>query len=192
MEKGYLYLLVGAVLTATVLLPTQLQLAQFVSLDFFGYVFILTGIREMRTSTKELKNAYYFTVAVLIISLVFSLMPILMLFNMHIVSVLIMLRLFFSIGIFFWLLKAEYIWSPKQENRLDWLMYSIVGFVFLALSTAVVFPLISVRILPFNMFMHISTALQFINTLRYAILIYVLAKLYFEARRNGPGFKRWN
>lgn len=192
MERGYLYLLVGALLTATLLLPSELRLIPFLSLDFLGYVMILMGIREMRTSTKELKNAYYFTIAVLLIDLVFHLMPTLRISNANFFSMLMMSHIFFSIGIFFWLFKAEYIWSPKQENRMDWLMYSVVAFIFLILSAIVVFPLISIRILPTNVFVHVFDALRFVNILRYVVLLYVLVKLYLEARKNGPGFRRWN
>ena len=192
MEKGYLYLLIGALLTATRLLPIGLQLIPFISLDFFGYVLILIGIRAMRTSEKELKNAYYFAVATLLINFALPWFLRIPMLSDSAFFALMVISVFSSIGIFFWLFKAEYIWSPKRETRMDWLIYSIVSFVYLLLYMIVMFPMISFRILPPNILMQIFEGIGFVNILRYIVLIYILVKLYLGARGSSPGLKRWN
>jgi len=196
MERGYLFLLIGALLMASTLLPFNLNLLPFFSLDFFGYVFVLTGIREMRTSAKELRNAYHFGIIAMILrflfplllNLIISVIPFNFLVILPVLSVL--LSVFFKIGIFFWLFKAEYMWAPHAGKRFDWLMYSIVSFVYLLIYGIFMFP-ISLRILPQAVFMNSIEILRFINFLYYAVLIFILAKLYLNARGNTPGFKRW-
>jgi len=188
MERGYLYLLVGGLLLASTLLPFDLNVP-FFSLEFFGYILILMGIREMRTSAKELKNSYYFAVATLILRFA---RPFLIGLATPFQSILPMLNIFFAVGIFFWLFKAEYMWSPHTTKRLDWLMYSIVALAKLVIYGMIAFPMVWIRILPPNVAIHIFEVFRFVVFLYYAVLIYILVKLYLEARRNGSGFKRWN
>jgi len=196
MERGYLFLLIGALLMATTLLPFNVNVLPFFSLDFFGYVFILSGIREMRTSAKELRNSYYFAVTAMILrfllpmllGLIISALPFNFLGILPVLSVV--LSVFFTIGIFFWLFKAEYMWSPHNTKRFDWLMYSIVSLVYLLIYGMFMFP-IGLRLLPDVIFVHSIEIFRFINFLYYAVLIYILAKLYLNARGNTPGFKRW-
>ena len=183
MDRGYLYLLIGALLKASTLLPFNMNFIPFFRLEFFGYLLILMGIREMRTSEKELKNAYYFVVATLMLRFALSFFPTL--------GILAMLNIFFSIGIFFWLFKAEYMWSPNTTKRMDWMIYSIISLIHLVIYGIFMFPAISFRILTQNMISYSFEIFRFINILYYAVLIYILAKLYLDARKNTPGFKRW-
>jgi len=185
MDRGYLYLLIGALLMASTLFPFNINIP-FFSIEFFGYLLILMGIREMRTSAKELKNAYYFAVATLIIRFIAPLAPA----NIH--SILAVLNIFFSVGIFFWLFKAEYMWSPHAAKRFDWLMYSFISLIYLVIYTILMFPMISFRILPQNVIMQSVEVFRFINFFYYAVLIYILVKLYLDARGGTPKFKRWN
>ena len=191
MDKGYLYLLIGALLTATRLLPGNIQLIPFIRLDFLGYILILSGIRGMRTSEKELKNAYYFAVATVLLNFALPWLTRLPMTNIYFFLALMVMSVFASIGIFFWLFKAEYIWSPKRETRMDWLIYSSVSFIYLVLYMVVIFPTMSFRILPPTIFRFIFEGIGFVNILRYAVLIYILVKLYLGARRSTPGFNRW-
>ena len=184
MERGYLYLLIGALLKATTLLPFNINLP-FFRLEFFGYLLILIGIREMRTSEKELKNAYYFVVATLIIRFIRSFVP----FNLY--GILALLNIFFSVGIFFWLFKAEYMWSPQTTKRMDWLIYSIVSLIYLVIYGIFMFPMISFQVLSQNVISYSFEIFRFIAILYYAVLIYILVKLYLDARNNSSGFKRW-
>ena len=195
MERGYLYLLIGAALTATTLLPFNINPIPFISLTFIGYLLVLTGIRSMRTSEKELKNAYHFAIATLIIPWLLRLFTMINMTNffwIQFLRVLSALGIFASIGIFFWLFKAEYMWSPKRESRIDWLMYSIVSFVYLVLYVMIAFPTISLRFLTPAMAMLISEGARFVNILRYIILLYVLAKLYLDVRKNVSDYKPWH
>jgi len=192
MERGYLYLLIGALLTASSLLPFNLNIP-FFSLEFFGYMLILWGIREMRTSATELKNSYYFAVATLASRFMLPLVlavtrPIA---DVNFSGIFYILNIFFAVGIFFWLFKAEYMWSPNTAKRIDWLMYSIVSLVYLVVCVIVVFPVFRSQILSQNVFRQIDEVYRFFNFFYYAVLIYILAKLYLDSRRNMPGFKRW-
>jgi len=192
MDRGYLYLLIGALLKATTLLPFDLNLLPFFRLDFIGYLLILTGVREMRTSSNELKNAYYFAVATLLLRFIpFLLSPINAIMPVNILGILPVLNIFFSVGIFFWLFKAEYMWSPHTSKRMDWLIYSIVALIKLVFYIALSFAMIDLFTLPLNLW-QILEGMRFINILYYIVLIYILVKLYLEARGDAPGFKRRN
>ena len=194
MERGYLYLLIGALLTATGSLPINLNVLPFFSLEFFGYLLILMGIREMRTSAKELRNAYYFTIITLglrfILPLALMVLPRTIVVN-SLFSIFYISIIFFSLGIFFWLFKAEYMWSPHTAKRVDWLMYSIVSLVYLGIYIIVVFSVISEQVLSRNAFRNVVDVFRFMPFLYYAVLIYILVKLYLDARGSMPGFKRW-
>ena len=188
MERGYLYLLIGALLKASTLLPFNMNVIPFFSLEFFGYLLIIMGIRYMRTSEKELKNSYYFTIATLMIRFI---LPLVRTTNFNFFSILTVLNIFFSVGIFFWIFKAEYMWSPHTTKRMDLLIYSIVSLIYLVIYGIFIFPMISFRILSQNAISYSFEVLRFINILYYGVLIYILVKLYLEARKNTPGFDRW-
>jgi len=189
MERGYLFLLIGALLTASGLLPLNLNVIPFFSLEFFGYAMILWGIREMRTSAKELRNANNFAIITLGLRFIFPLIVVLVrpIIPAYFLGFFPMLIAFFSVGIFFWLFKAEYMWSPHTSKRVDWLMYSVISLIYLVIYGIFMLPMISVRILPQNA----VEIFRFITFLYYAVLIYILVKLYLDARGNRPGFKRW-
>ena len=191
MDRGYLYLLIGALLMASTLFPFNINIP-FFSIEFFGYLLILMGIREMRTSAKELKNAFSFAVVTLALRFILRLFPIPTGPAAPFYDIFPILNIFFAVGIFFWLFKAEYMWSPHTTKRIDWLMYSIVALIRLVIYGIITFPTVSSRILPPNLVVNIFEGFQFVNFLYYAVLIYILVKLYLEARRNSSGLKRWN
>ena len=185
MERGYLVILVGAVILA---------LGAFTAFRFpmLAYLLIMGGLHSMPTAAKELKSANIFTVVALVLSLLFAWGPRFLWTNIYINSLLATIQMFFSIGIFFWLFKAEYMWSPKSSTRIDWLLYSVVSLVYLVINALMLFPTISFRILPINLMRQASNTLELIDMLYYATLIFILAKLYLDARKNRPGFQRWD
>ena len=185
MDKGYLLILIGAGLGA-------LGSLGIFSFALGGYLLIAAGVHYLPTSTKELRTAMIFAFIALALNLRFFLLPRFVLSNPYINSFLSVLYLFFAVGAFFWILKAEYIWSPHSRKRMDLLMFSGVALIYLLISLVSLFPWISMRILPFNMMMPLFEVIRFVNILYHGVLIYILAKLYLEARQNGPGLKRWH
>ena len=213
MDKGYLLILIGAIVSATIVFPFPLPagvLELWYRVALWGYALIAMGIRYMHTSRKELNNALNFTYAALITALALSWLPRLITFNMHVIFFMMILQMFFSLGIFFWLFKAEYMWAPHMNKRIDWMLYSGIALIHLIvvlipavanafgtqsfnLATTWFFIITSVY---FSVQMPAPTtmaqAFVFINLLYNVILIYILVKLYLDARRNSSGLKRWN
>jgi len=184
MDKGYLLILIGAGLSAF----SSLGIMNFA---FGGYLLLVAGVHYLPTSAKELRTAMIFAIVALVLNLRFFLLPRFLLANIYISSFLSITYLFFAVGAFFWLLKAEYIWSPHSRKRMDLLMYSGVSLIFLLANLIWQFPWISMRMIPINI-MHLFEIIRFINILYHGVLIFILVKLYLEARRNGPGLRRWH
>lgn len=184
MDKGYLFILIGASLGAL----NSLGIFNFA---LGGYLLVAAGIHYLPTSSKELRAAMIFIFSALALNLRFFLLPGFLLRNFYLNSFLSILYLFFAVGAFFWLLKAEYIWSPHKRKRMDLLMYSGVALVYLLMSLISLFPWMMIHILPFNI-ISLFEIIRFVNILYYGILIYILVKLYLEARQNGPGLRRWH
>jgi len=215
MDKGYLLILIGAILSATIVLPFPLpdELLNFWHrASLWGYALISMGIRYIYTSQKELHNARLFTYAALIVSLGLSWLPNLISLNAQVMFLLMGLHMFFSLGLFFWLFKAEYMWSPHANKRIDWMLYSAIALVhlvmFLIPAVAAAFGTQNFNLLSTwffivtNIYSSVSVSVSatttmanafvFINLLYNIILYYVLVKLYLDARRNAPGVNRWN
>jgi len=213
MDKGYLLILVGAILSATIVLPLPLPfeiLDLWHRVSLWGYVLIAVGIRYLHASQKELDNARMFTYGALIAALGLSWLPSRMTLSSQVMFLMMTLHLFFSLGLFFWLFKAEYMWAPHANKRIDWMLYSGIALVhlimFLIPAVAVVFGTQNFNLILAWLFMSttiytagnalaittMSNAFVLINLLYNIVLFYILIKLYLEARKNGSGLKRWN
>ena len=181
-NKGYLLILIGAVVTALS------QIGNFTYLALAGYLVVVVGLHCLPGSTKELRTATFFIFSVLII---WSLRFFLVLPNIIIEkpnaystnSFLIILQVFFSVGAFFWVLKAEYIRCPHPGKRTDLLIYSGAAFFQLAIRTIFVIPWFNVKLYLFNMFFQMNEISRFINTFYHVVLIYIFAKLYIETKQ---------
>ena len=191
-EKGYLCLLVGALLLATRLLPAfdifTPNFILFFGLSVFGYLLILMGIRAIQTPKKELESGYAFAFIAFILRFIHFLLLITSssIMATDFFRIFIMLSFFFSVGTFFLLFKAEYMWSSDTTKRGNWFVYSAVALVKLVNYGVMMFPDISFRILPLDVVITIFEAFRFVLLLHYAVLIYILVRLYLEARRNAP------
>lgn len=191
MERGYLLILISAGISA-------LSALGMINFAFGGYLLIAAGLHYLPTAAKELRTAAKFTYITLALSLGFTLferiLPSIFVFNPYVSSFGYIIYLFFSVGIFFWLLKAEYIWSPHARKRMDLLIYSGVALIYLLLNTFNVLSWLHIDLLMFNLNMGVNffRISDFIDILYHSVLIFILAKLYLEARQNGSGLKRWN
>lgn len=183
MVRGYLLILIAAGISAFFGLTTG-------GVVFWGYLLIAAGIHYLPTSPKELRIANIFTFAGLILSLRFWLpLHLIPIFSIH--DFLSILQLFFGIGAFFWILKAEYIWSPHRGKRIDFYMYSGISLIYLIIRVISAFPRIFMGLLPFELWFNLFAFLPVVGLIYHGILIYILAKLYHQANKHAPGLKRW-
>jgi|GEM_PF-2274988 len=197
MGKGYLFILIGAVLSANLLVPLPPDLAVIWNrLNLWGYLLIALGIRELRGSIKELQSARFFTLGALIAGISFNLVVAGRL-NILFMHLLIVGQLFFSMGIFFWILKGEYMWLPNRFRRLDLIIYSGVAVVYLLTFAIFLAPNFfphhfwqyTVQFLsrtPLTLDLSFTAggnALMITSILYYVVLWFTLAKLYMETRR---------
>ena len=189
-ERGYLFLLIGVGMLAA---PTLLGAPNDVA--GFGWIPLFMGIRSMRTSGRELQNALYFAIFGLVISwsLWFGIefVPELF-FQFQLVSLFIVLRVFFDAGTFFWLLKAEYMWAPNQQKRLEWLGFSAVGATYFLVSAIITFSTTSMFDLPINILFSLFRISRPIAIVYHGVLVFIFVKLYLEAKGNSGGLRRWN
>ena len=189
-DRGYLFLLIGVVLIASPLLGVPNDIASF------GTIFIFIGIRSMQTSQRELQNALYFAIFGLIINwsswLGVELIPDFFI-QFRLVPLLFVLERFFDIGVFFWLLKAEYMWAPNKQKRLEWLGSSALGAVYFFMIALTVFSGVDLLInLSPNMLFLIFRIRRPLSLAYYGSLVFIFAKLYHESRGGGSGLRRWN
>jgi len=189
-DRGYLFLLIGAVLIASPLLGVPNDIASF------GTIFIFIGIRSMQTSQRELQNALYFAIFGLIVSwsLWFGVELIPEFFiQFRLVPLLFVLELFFEIGVFFWLLKAEYMWAPNKQKRLEWLGSSALGAVYFFMIVLSVFSGADLLMnLPSNVLFSIFRFIRPLSLAYYGAVVFIFAKLYHESRGGGSELRRWN
>jgi len=183
MITGYLFILIGAGLNAL----SSLGVFNFA---LGGYLIVAGGIHHLPTSVKELRIAIKFAFVALGISLAFTLFRGVLMSNFWLNGFAYVLYTFFSVGTFFWVLKAEYIWSPHAKKRMDLLVYSVVALLHLVLTTFDVVSWLNVNLVLLSF--RLVEFTRFVNLLRYLVLLFILAKLYLESRRNGPGLRRWN
>lgn len=183
-ERGYLLLLIGAGL----MVFTALPMINFGFL-FAGMLLILNGVINMRTSAKELEYAKYSAIIALVCGLILSFFvrPL----SVQLVILVIILQLFFEISTFFWLFKAEYMWSPQQRRRIDWLIYTFAAGLHLLVTMFLYLPVIGFRVLPLVGIFNLFNVQLFTMFLHYGVLIFILVKLYLEAKGNAPGLRRW-
>jgi len=180
MDKGYLFVLIGAILAATLFVPLPVVVMYWWSrMTFWGYLLISFGMRSIPGSQKELKYAQLATLTTLAVQTLLS-------FGIGRSGILnialIILQTFASMCIFFWLLKSEYMWSPSTSKKIDLLMYSIIAAIFLVLQVSLILAIFSAPHLRIFL-LTLQNALQFVNILYYGILIFILAKLYLDARK---------
>ena len=187
-ERGYLLLLIGVGMLAS---PTLLGVPGDVA--GFGWIPIFMGIRSMQTSGRELQNALYFAIFGLVISwslwLGVELIPELF-FQFRLIQPLIVLEMFFDVGTFFWLLKAEYMWAPNRQKRLEWLGFSAIGAVHFLVVAVTVFAGTGLFNLQSNLLFQMFRIMRPLSLAYYGVLVFIFAKLYLESR-NGSGLRRW-
>jgi len=193
MERGYLFILVGILIIMPLFIPLPLPDESLLIWRRFlnwGYFMIAMGLMNTGTAFKELKSARFFTLATLIIGIALPHVPRMMFFNLSMALIFTILYAFFSAGIFFWILKAEYMWSPSRSNRIDLLIYSLVAIVYLMARIMVVLPLFIAMTV--NTFETLSNLLEAVSIFYYIVLIFLFAKLYFAARNDRSGMQQWN
>ena len=179
MDKGYLFILIGAIFSARLFinLPSELMF-WWSRLTFFGYIMISAGLRLISGTDEELRRAQLFNFITLITQVVLS-------WGFGRGGVLGLainiLHAFSSLCIFFWLLKSEYMWSPSLSKKTDLTMYSVIAVIFLALRVVLMLPIFSI-ISP-SLLLSLVDILRFVNILYYGILIFILVKLYNATRR---------
>jgi len=183
MAKGYLLILIGAVLSTTLLIPLPPALMQIWGrLTFLGYLIITFGLRGINGSAKELQSARFFLLTTLLIQIATPWLPQLFGGSLHVRFLLAMTQIFFMIGIFFWLFKSEYMWSPRGDKRLDLLIYSGVSVLYFVVYALFLSPMIGISFPGLDR-LTLLRVFQFFNIFYYVVLWFTLAKLYMEARR---------
>lgn len=187
-ERGYLFLLIGVgMLASSTLLGAPSDVAGF------GWIPLFMGIRSMQTSQREVQNALYFAIFGLVISwslwLGLELVPTFFM-QFSLVQPLVVLQLFFNIGTFFWLLKAEYMWAPNKQKRLEWLGFSVIGAGHFLLLAVTVFAGTDLFSLPIGLLIPIFMLMRPLSLAYYGFLVFIFAKLYLESR-GGSGLRRW-
>jgi len=184
-ERGYLYLLIGGAMLAS---PTLLFIPGDVA--GFGWIPIFMGIRSMQTSPREVQNALYFAIFGMFISwslrLGVEIVPEFFIQN-QLVPLLSILREFFTVGVFFWLLKAEYMWSPNQQKRIEWMGFSAIGLVYFLMMAVFIF---AGQGIPMEIVLFTLRIFRPLSLVYYGVLVFIFAKLYLESR-NGSGLRRW-
>jgi len=183
MGKGYLLILIGAVLSATLLLPLPAGISDIWGrLTFMGYLIVVIGLREVNGSAKELQSARFFLLVAMLIRIATPWVPQLLGNSVHVRVLLEVLQVFFTLGVFFWLLKSEYMWSPNGFKRMDLLLYSGISVVYLLTYGLFWMRVTGVIALGLD---HVTLLrmVQFFNIFYYVVLWFTLAKLYVEARK---------
>ena len=181
-QKAYLFILIGAVMSATMFIPLPPEIMRLWSfLTFWGYLLISAGLPGLNRPTKEVQNARLFTLLALLTNFITPFVPQLFGVTRVLTFATGSLQVFFSVGIFFWVLKAEYMWSPRGSKRTDFIVYSFVAAIYLAIYIMFLSPLIGIGLSTPLMFT-LLRALQFTNILYYVILLFTLIKLYRESR----------
>jgi len=216
MATGYLLILIGTIIAATFAFPIpfiQGILDIFSTFSLWGYVMIGIGMRYLPISKKEMITAFKFNSGVIFTMMAISwlprILPSFIPMDGSFIVVLMLLYQIFSIGLYFWLFKAEYMWSPHASKRLHLLMYSGVGIIYFLLffipSLFVIFRIQNIAMMlswfqmtvvlfsryPLSPVGMIGNLFTFFNILYYAFLFYIIIKLYSDARGTQPGFKRW-
>lgn len=189
MEKGYLWILVGAVLSTHLLvpiIPSELM-PLWSRLSFWGFLFISLGMRQIQGTEKELKYAQFFAMMSLLLRLGLPWFPNLL--APMLVLALNLLLVFSPLAIFFWFLKSEYLWSPSSAKRMDWYVYSAIALAYLILNLVFMLPTLQ-RFIPLNV-IALLNAIQFVNLLYNIVLIGLLVKIYLEAKKDN-GLTKWN
>jgi len=188
-EKGYLFILIGAVFAATLHVPMPFQIFFWWNqLTFWGFLFVSLGMRQIMGTEKELRYAQFFTMLTLLLRL--GIPWISNIFPSTLVLALDLSLAFSSLAIFFWLFKSEYLWSPSSTKRMDWYIYSAIALIYLVLKVALMLPMVVSRI-SLSTFMTLLDAIQFVNLLYNIVLVGLLVKLYLAAK-NDTGLTTWN
>lgn len=190
LERSYLFIFISVVLSAVAAL-------EIMPLNFtiMGYFLVASAIHTLPTAVKELRAALKFTYVAIGLTLALSLLPrilpALFFHNIYITSIMFISYAFVSAGIYFWLLKAEYMWAPHSRKRMDLYIFSGVTLVYLLVNTFFYVSWMNVHLLVFAMRFNIFGAKNFVQILYYAVLLYLIGKLYMEAKNNGGGLRRW-
>jgi len=189
-ERGYLYLLIGiGIRTGWYFgfIPQEIAI--------FTAFFIIMGVRELRTSNRELQSAFQFAIIALAINwsafLGRRFVPELMI-GTSLYIPLIVFEIFFDIGVFFWVLKAEYMWAPTKRSRIEWLGFTSVAAIYFLNVFMVTFSRFLQRFLPMGLLINLTNMLRPVSIVYYGVLVFIFAKLYLESRGNSPGLRRWN
>ena len=192
MEKGYLFILIGAIFAATLRIPMPAELLYWwTRLTFWGFIFISLGMRQIQGTEKELKYAQFFTMLTLITRIGMPWIPRLFPMLGSTLGLAVNLLLVFSpLALFFWFFKSEYLWSPSSAKRMDWYIYSAIALIYLSLNVVLMLPM-TLLTMPSNVAMTLFNLLQFFNLLYNIVLIGLLVKLYLAAK-NDTGLSRWN
>jgi len=194
LEKGYLYLLLGALLLLLLTLPLNFNLLFSFGLLFFGYLLVLMGIREMRSSSEALKKSYFLTIIMLIFR---CLLMVMFLLGLNIIGetsrISFVLHIFLSLNIFFWLFKEEDTWASPTGRLLECLVYGIISMIHLMMGIIVMFPPTNnIPIIPWIVIVDRYEIFMMFRFSHYTLLAFILAKRYLVARKNVTGPKHWD
>ncbi|MCL2560671.1 MAG: hypothetical protein FWE07_09310 [Turicibacter sp.] len=190
MEKGYLFILIGAIFTMFIripVIPIDILIFWTTRLPFWGFFLISFGMRQIMGTEKELRSAQLFTMICLFLRIGLPWLP-----NLGVPQVIILLLnllfVFSPFAIFFWLFKSEYLWAPSSAKRMDWYIYTAIAAVYLVLNVVMMLPILHAFV-PLTA-LQLINARQFINLLYNIVWIGLLLKLYLAAR-NESGARGW-
>jgi len=195
MERGYLLAMVSVGLIATSLFHIPFLSNFPISIPFIGYIVISRAIREMRASTNELNQALKFAYITIFINVFLSLIGNMIYhgiipggrFAAIIMFYAPVILLFFCLGIFFWIFKAEYMWSPRKDTRLDFMIFSGLALP-LFLINLFLLPIFW-HLIPFGFAGTLLQLSQFLNIARIVFTLFVFYKLYNNAKNATQ--RRW-
>jgi len=191
LERAYLFVFGSVILLAVASLGLF-----WIDFTWAAYLMAASAIHHLPTAVRELRASLKFSYAALGISIVLTLFPRLFqsffIINPYIHSIVVLSYNFAAVGMYFWLLKAEYIWSPHAKKRLDLLIFCTLATIHLFLNAISMLAWINVHIMMQFMRFDLWRITEVFELVYYAILLFITGKLYFEARNNGGGLRRWN
>ena len=184
MDKGYLLILIGAIFAINVRIPMPFAILYWwTRLTFWGFILISFGMRQIQGAEKELRYAQIFTFLSLIVRIGLPWIPNLFPMIDGVLSLALNLLLIICpLAIFFWFFKSEYLWTPANDKRIDWYIYSAIALFYLIVNVVFMFPMM-MRIVPVNIVPTLLNLRQFLNLLYNIVLVGLLMKLYLAARK---------
>lgn len=188
--RGYLLILIGVGLTVAGMLGV---INQFIA--GFGFIATMMGIQAVRASPRELGYAYKFGIISLILNFAaFTIFQFRIFFLLWSIPLLALVMVFFDIGLYFWILKAEYLWSPHNpKRRLDLQIFTLVAGIYFVIHILLFLPgALGINILPPGLWLQLANFIGLMTYIYYGLLIFIFTRFYLEEKNGTGGLKRWN